>query len=503
MMATMDMHRAAPVTMPWWTLPARLLDRVRPGLAERAADDAAWLARFPGVAVLLPALVAAIPLVFAGLRAFDTTQVNQVVYTFRIQDVYTESIPYMAIGAVIGMAAPALGILFLTAHVFGDLAAAFVQPKELSPLPTALLGRFVSFWVLYLLVAELPVAVHEISAAVRRRLAGPSGRLAAIAAGAGASAVLAYAWGIGATLFIRPVFTWSDLQFPTGNAGWPLLAASEVFGLIVGAGTLIAFTLRYMLRPARLESTPASQAREGAGLRSLAMGVGLPVLLFSSVVTQPIDAVILLVAVLASRPISALVLGRAGLAAPLSIIPRPARLILGFVVSAVVGTVILAIVGKPQISAFFTMVIIIAVSYVLTRLMLDADDFSTAAAPALPLATALTLSTLAGLAIWLLAAGAVLADNITSQSDMEKAAAAAAAAAGGLGAVSAAKMGGKGGGAAAKKPNPPPWYVPDQAADFFGYDKPSPPPDQASTANKKKTPDWAKRPPAPPPGQDW
>ena len=118
------------------------LDRVRPGLAERAAEDAAWLARFPAIlrSLLIPATVVAIPIVFAAARAFDTKLVNAVVYTFRIQDVYLESIPFLVIAGAIGLAAPTLGVLFLASHAIADLGAAFLQPKELQPLLTAVPG---------------------------------------------------------------------------------------------------------------------------------------------------------------------------------------------------------------------------------------------------------------------------------------------------------------------------------------------------------------------------
>lgn len=494
----MDAVRGQRGGLPWWAWPARVLDRVRPGLAERAADDAAWLSTLPAQlrSLLIPAAVL-IPVVFAAARAFDTKLVNAVVYTFRIQDVYIESIPFLVIAGAIGLAAPTLGVLFLASHVVADLVAAFLQPRELQPLATAILGRAVSFWLLYLLVTELPIAVHDAAGWARRRLGGPAGKRAAVAVGAISSTALAWIWGLGAPLLIRPVFTWSDLRAPTANAGWPLLVASDAFALILGAVTLALFAARYLLIPAAGEPIAVAASSGHAG-RSLVFGIVVPILLFSSVVTQPIDAIVLVTAVLVARPISSLVLRRAGLALPLATIPRPLRLIAGVAISFAVGFVIVTVLGVSTLSAFFTMVVAMAVSFVLTRVMLDADDFAPSPAPPPSFSTGIGAAIAMGVAIWLFTPGAASADNIAGQTDgwsTAAAAAAAAAGAGGLAAASASKSN-------TKKPNPAPWYVPDSMAEFFGFDSPpkNPPDPNKPKDPNKPPPGWPKQ---RPPGGDY
>jgi hypothetical protein len=481
-----DLRNVRQSGKPWWSWPALVLDALRPGLAEQAARDVAWLARAPvGIRSLaLPVGVVAIPLLFAATRAFDTVGHTPVVVTLRIQDIYTESIPYMVIGASIGILAPTLGVLFLIGHMVGDLIAAFIQPKELSPLPTAILGRLVSFWVLYLLVVELPIAVHEVVASVKPRLKGAAARLGPVLIGVAAATFLAWIWGVGATLFIRPVFTWSDLRFPTSNAGWALLYGSDLFAYAVGAISVATLGLRYVIRPVANEPPVVEAEAQRPGLRSLFFGVVVPILLFSSVINTALDAVVLVVAVIAARPISSIVLRRFALARPLAVIPRPVRLMGGVVLSIAVGYVIASVMGVSQVSPFFTMIVAMAASFILVRILLDADDFASADIPAPSLAATVGSALAMGLVIWLFSAGWAFADNIAGQTDGWGTAAAAAGAAGGAGGLAAmsAKKNNQG-----KKPNPPPWYIPDSMGEFFGYDGPPKPP-----VNPKKQPDWTK-----------
>jgi hypothetical protein len=478
--------------LPRWTWPALWLDRIRPGLAEWAARDVAWLARFPVAirSMLIPLVVVLIPITFAAMRAFDQTRPGEQLFAVRILDVYTESIPFMVIAALIGLAAPTLGVLFLAAHAVADLIAAAIQPSELKPLPTALLGRLVSFWLLYLLVAELPIAVHEIIASVRKRGAGTgTGTVLAVLVGGVAATALAWMWGGGAPLLIRPVFTWSALGRPSANAGWPLLVASDLFAYIVGALALVLFVVRYVLLPATAEPIPTTRANAGSAPLRLVFGVLVPIILFASVVTQPIDALVLVSAVIAARPISVLVLRGFGLARRLAVIPRPARLIGGFALSAAVGFGIASVLGVSTLSDWFTMNVVMAVGFVLTRVLLDADDFVQTAIPGPSLATGVVASIAAGVVIWLFSAGWAFADNTSGQSDGYGNALGAAAAAGGAGGLAAWSAGKAKGG---KKPNPPPWYIPDNFADWFGYDPPKPPPPPPPPKPKfpkPKTPD--------------
>lgn len=477
--------------LPWWTWPALALARVRPGLAERAAEDVAWLGRLPSIlgSVLIPAVVILIPIAFAVPHALapEVRPVSPI--TFLILDLYTESIPFMILAAIIGLAAPTLGVLFLASHVVADLAAAFIQPLELTPLPTALAGRAVSFWVLYLLVTELPMAVHELTRWGAWSRGRAVGRLVGVGVGAAAAAFLAWAWGIGAPLLLRQVFTWSDLKAQTANAGTPLLEHAQLLGMAVGAGGILLLGLRTIRPPAPAAPPEAAIASGGGRLGGLVFGIAVPLLLFASVITKPVDAVILVVAVLAARPISMLLLRRTGLARPLVAIPRPLRLVGGFGLSIGVSFLIVSVLGASTISNFFSMVVAMAVSYILIRTLLDADDLPLAdTEPGPPLLAGIAAFLVIGVITWIFAAGPVSADNGVGQTDgwgVPLAAGAAAAGAGALAAASARKGG--------KKPNPPPWYIPDSMAEFFGYDKPKPPPD-----DPKKRPDWTK-PKTPPP----
>jgi len=477
---------------------ARLLDRVRPGFAEHAAADAAWLERLPAIirSVVLPGLALVVPVAFAVPHALAPTGQPVTEITVTILDVYIESIPFMIIAAILGLAAPSLGVLFLASHIVADLVAAFIQPLELVPLPSALAGRLVSFWLLYLLVAELPMAVHELARWHGLARARAASGLLRVAVGTGAAAFLAGVWGVGAPLLIRPVFTWSDLRFPTANAGWPLLVDSFLFAGVVGGGAFAVLAARYLLLPAEAQPMTAADGRNPGTVGKLVFGVAVPILLFSSLITQPVDAAILVGAVLIARPVGVLVLRRAGLAGPLAAIPRPLRFIGGVAASAAVSYLVVTVLGVSTLSAFFTMVVATAISYVLIRTLLDADTLASTPVERGPsLAGGVGASLALGVVFWLFSAGPVFADNIAGQTDGWGNAAAAAGAAAGAGGLAAgsARQNNK------KKPNPPPWYVPDDSAEFFGYDKPpKAPPD----AKKPPPPNWPK-PKPPPPGQEY
>lgn len=490
-MAGPDSAPTGPARLPWWALPAVLLDRVRPGIADHAAADVAWLRRFPSIigSVVLPGLAVVVPILFAVNHALAPgfRPISEI--TFQILDVYTESIPFMIIAAVIGLTAPTLGLLFLTSHMVADLVAAFIQPLELTPLPTAIAGRIVSFWVLYLLVAELPMAVHELARWGGWARARMASGLLRVAFATAAGTFFAGAWGFSATLLVRQVFTWSDLKNTTANAGWPLLSTAIPFTVVVGAAGFVVLALRYLLLPARTEPEPEAATRGPGTLGKLVYGIVLPLALFSSVIHQPVDAVVLLIAVVAARPISVLILRRARLARPLAAIPRTLRLIGGLALSAGVSFLIISVMGMnfPRtMSNFFEMIVAMAVSYVLIRTLLDADGMTSSLADDEPsLAAASGAALTLGVLFWLFGAGPVFADNTLLRPDgwvAPAAAAGAAAGAGGLAAASASQN--------KKKPNPPPWYIPDSMAEFFGYDPPTPPGDP------KKRPDWTK--PQPP-----
>lgn len=480
--------------LPWWALPAVLLDRIRPGLAERAAEDAAWISWLPrGISsFVMPGIVILIPIAFAIPHALAPTGRPVAQITFQILDLYTESIPFLIAAAVVGLAAPTLGVLFLASHAVADLVAAFIQPLELTPLPTALAGRFVSFWVLYLLVAELPMAVHELRGWSGWRRAGPAGGLLGTAAGAAAAAFFAWTWGIGAPLLLRQVWTWSDLKAQTANAGTPLLDNSTLFGWIIGGAALVLLAAR-AFGPSIRTTAHVSAEPQGRGSRliGLAFGVGVPLLLFASVITKPIDAVVLIVAVVLARPISVLVLRRLGLVRLLTSIPRPMRFVAGLILSIGVSYGIVLALGVSTLSNFFAMVVAMAVSYILIRVFLDVDDLAPAAVEGQPSYVAGIGAFIAAATLtWIFAAGPVSADNGVGQTDgwgVPLAAGAAAAGAGGLAAASARKND-------KKKPNPPPWYIPDSTAEYFGYDAPPPP-----KPDPKKQPDWTKK-KQPPPG---
>ncbi|MBA3688595.1 MAG: hypothetical protein H0W81_07190 [Chloroflexi bacterium] len=134
--------------MPFWARPAQLLHRIHPNLAASVRPDLALLAKIhPRLPMALPLAVVAIVLVFSVARV----TVNQV---------YTESLIFLVLATAIGMVAPAAGVLLVLLHGAADLVRALLDPSanygQYGPIGT-IAGRLISFYLLWLLVVEIPV----------------------------------------------------------------------------------------------------------------------------------------------------------------------------------------------------------------------------------------------------------------------------------------------------------------------------------------------------------
>jgi uncharacterized membrane protein YdcZ (DUF606 family) len=202
--------------------------------------------------------------------------------------------------------------------------------------------------------------------------------------------------------------------------------------------------------------------------------------------------VVLVAAVLGARPLSVLLLRRGPLAPMLASIPRPIRFIAGVGAATAISYLIVSVLGFSTVSDFFTMVLALAVSFLLIHLLLDADDYAGEPGEPPSLTVGLGATLALGAVVFLFAAGPALADNLGSHSDgwgTAAAAAGAAAGAAGLASGSASKK--------KKEPNPPPWYIPDGFAEAFGYDSPydAPPadPNKPPPDPNKPPPGWPKQ----------
>ncbi len=149
-------------------------------------------------------------------------------------------------------------------------------------------------------------------------------------------------------------------------------------------------------------------------------------LLLSSVLRKPVDALVLLAGLLLARPVARGVLRLTRLAGVLAAIAWPIRLIAGFALALAFAWYFLAIAGVSLVSPFFNMVIAIAVGFIIIEIFRAADEVVATPRPA----GGHMASALGKGALLLLAVPAVaLADNSREHADMDDVAAAQAAAA--------------------------------------------------------------------------
>jgi hypothetical protein len=379
--------------------PLLLVGRVRESVRAAVLADAARLAELPPAVarLVLPALAIAIPTVVSVIQATTPTSFQGDPYdtfTLFIYDVYTESIPLMAAAVLIGMLAPAAGALFVLAYAVGNVAATALT-GELEPPVYALLGRLISFVVLWVLAVEVPLAARNVAEWWSyRQTATRAKRIAAVVAGGLVAALLTHAWAMAAALLITPVFFFTA---PWGN---PFVRAVQSISLyphylsltVAVAGTLL-LGVRYLgprvIVGRWLEDAARFPTRQGR-LVGAAAGMFLAIVLLTGLIATPLDAVIVVAAVVGSPILARSVLRSAGLAPRLAVIARPVRIVVGFGVAILVAWVVVGLVtpistvDSQPISRWFPGVVGLLASYFVVQLFVTADEVAAGTAPALP-----------------------------------------------------------------------------------------------------------------------
>jgi hypothetical protein len=201
--------------------PARLLlvrvpaflDPWVPGLADVVADDA-WMSGWRGAVGLAPLLGLALgflaPLRWAGM-----------------EDVYTGSLSFMVLAVGGAILSGSFGLSLLLGYVLGDVVNGggavgrqFYADTSRGALETVFKGggsQLIGYMLLAIPVVSAPRVASSLARAIRLRL--PNRREALISARwvlfPAACALLIFLWSQGATVLIRPVFTWRDGATPT------------------------------------------------------------------------------------------------------------------------------------------------------------------------------------------------------------------------------------------------------------------------------------------------
>ena len=342
----------------WWMEPVWLVGRVRPGLREAALADRSWLNRVPVMWVALPALAIFIPLLITLLHA-TTPQSEQPapdVWAVVIRDVFTESLPFMAVALVLGIVSPAAGALLVVVFGAGNLLVTFIS-GELDPIVGATFGRLVSYALFWLLVVEIPLVGRWIAEwTMRSEDAAVARRVASVAFGAVAIAFMVSVWTHAVPMLITVVY------FRTSMWGGPFLAAVQPLqehGLRlawVGAGAGVAVLgLRYLGARPHLSPRiqPITASTPGWRLAGYVTSVAFPLALMAGLIHSPIDVAVLLVGLIGARPLGAAIASATGLAGLLARVPVPVRLVLGVVLAGLLAKAYFSVFFDIEVSRFF------------------------------------------------------------------------------------------------------------------------------------------------------
>ncbi len=342
----------------WWMWPVWLVGGIRAGLRESALADARWITKTPVAGLGLPAIAILIPVLVSLLHATTPTseQPAPETFAFVIRDVFTESLPFMAAALLLGIISPAAGALLVLVFAVGNLGVT-VTSGELVPVAGATFGRLVSYALLWLLAVELPLIGRWIVEwTIRATSAAPARRVTGVVLGAAAIGGMTFVWSQAVPLMITVVY------FRTSIWGGPFLAAVQPlqsdglilaqFGAVVG---LIVFGLRYVLGQPRL--SPRIQATvTSVGPWRFAghvASVVVPLALLAGLIHKPIDLAVLVLGLVAARPLGAGLASVTGLARVIAPVPLPVRLVVGIAVAGLVDRLYFSRFFGGDVSRFF------------------------------------------------------------------------------------------------------------------------------------------------------
>jgi hypothetical protein len=335
------------------------------------------LGRFPDLWTwCLVAVAVAIAVVFGYLRP-------------GIGAVYTESTLFLGLAVALGMFSPAAAVLMLLLFMPLDLLNTW-QGGLLDPLIPAIAGRIVSWWLLFVLAAAIPLVCRGIPAAVIARHAQQVPiirRLLGYVAAALIAGVLVWFWTQATQFLIRPVFAWSNLRTPPVAAVESLHTSWEdvVTAALV---SLMAFTLlRDALGSLDDEANDIRRAVRAGGpgesrllpdewlIASQILGAVFLTMTLGGLITQAIDVVVLFGTLLVAGPAIRFALTRLPIVVRLlTRIPWLFRFMLGALLGYLAALAINgAWEGQQTASDFFPMVVAVAVGLFLFELFLEAD----------------------------------------------------------------------------------------------------------------------------------
>ena len=365
------------------TFPARLIGRVRADLrASIAADELTFHGRARTLFIGLAALAIVYPVLGSIFHVVDPPIILGDPLELALRpfwDVaYAESLPFLIVASLIGAYSPALGVLLVLALIPSDLAAAAISRVEVSKhewqvYPSPVIGRAISYALLWILAVEIPLLARVGAfafggrAGARRSIRGTAARVAVTAIGA----VL---WGLALPWLIQPVFLWSEMQSITPAASaptwvyWWLLAlgatvaaaAADVWHRPVGGG-LVA---RAADAIHRARTTRAEIGRQVVAV--VVLGA-----LLAGAMQDLVQAGVILAGLFVAGPILTPILPRVPIPGAVAAAPRLARWVAAMVAGLAIGYVILALAGDRAYESYLPTAFSLGIAAPVFRIVLD------------------------------------------------------------------------------------------------------------------------------------
>ena len=317
-----------------------------------------------------------------------------------VLEIYTESLLFLLLVVTLGLLGWTVGLLVIALHVVFDLVAFVLTPPWIErPLITdvtvgTLLGRFISFVLLFVLVVMIPSAQRFVHA---RLLAHgwerPHVRFVSAAASVVTVGVLVYLWTVIAPYVTRGVFIYSSFyRYPPVLVIEPLEDQGILLALgaaVVAAGVAVGYQQRVGIANTIpvLEHAPTIGSRVlRRGLRYLVVLVVLSPLLTNSLGEPGVLDVLLLAGALVGAELLVLGASRSSAGTRLRSIPWIVRLSVASVAVFVAVSLIfdrlydawLFAYARPDVladSEFLPIVLGLVVGVVLFRLALGVDDY--------------------------------------------------------------------------------------------------------------------------------
>lgn len=348
------------------------------------------------------------------------------VFRLGIRDIYTESFAFLLAAMALAYLSRGVGLVLTLSFGLVDLIMSVVAPTpytDLSDNPLALIGRLISWWLLWLLLATIPTLQRQ----VRARLAGAPHRsqpvrLLAVPLSALLAAGLTFLWSNAQPYLIRPVFS-GEPQSPAmlpQQLPVQLALAAGIFALVLG----FAYHMRAKSPTDFISLVDLGQLSGRNALTARVIVYGLALVAILGLLTSPLDPLILVVAFVVAELLAGVVGATPALREPLGATPLWARLLAGLAATFIVAQIVTSALRAPMLgSEFFPMVLSMAIGLVIFRVLVTAEvtpmsaRHSPRTGSAIPAAALLLVAGLAAATTLLASPLPVAADNCGGLTD--------------------------------------------------------------------------------------